>query len=316
MSPYVRDILSDSEHPARQVFSSASEPSCEGDIVVIGSASECRRYTSALVLSDFHDNVDGRNGPDSLFDFAGERFVSLVGDASSLGSDDVRTFAVRQLVNALDTTYHMNSQDVVGLGHKNRAKIVIFADPECYLKGCHDIDMLASVFSCRIPMIFPFETVMAKVLGTDTGKGHCIGFISDGISSPEYSGVIETYCRNSSLPVPATFVTKYDPGTQDPLFSLLEEYVASGDTAVLDAVIVDATDSDGILSAMTSDLSDFKAVLSDDFRVIDVNREVSDKCFRLMRTMNLFTNKISYPFSETFFVASPDSDISSFVLVP
>ena len=325
---FVQEIMEDRDHPAHDILDAVSELSRYSDIEIVGSAECCLQYAQMFHDFDIHDNVDGSHRPDALPDFAGERLVALSGGVPAAGSSSeaLREFASRQLLNALDTTYNLSPYDLEGLGHKNRSKIVVMAEPGFVLDGKRDIDTLLTFHSCPVPVLYPLEIAISDVIRGR--KSVSAGFVcsSSAKDSTIYESVLRRIADNECVRVDAVFTTSADEEWDNPLHSFLDRYMTSGTGVPLDVVIVDDPGLDissfreggtSVTSVLSPESLVYGRYLSDGFKVVEVHEALLDRCYHLLRDLNLFTHSISFPVLDFYSVIShPDPENSSLLLVP
>ena len=100
-------------------------------------------------------------------------------------------------------------------------------------------------------------------------------------------------------------------------------YLSTGEVIPLSAVVID----DFALSAYAEyirevavrvnsstedDFALYRAILADDFKIIDAVTSVAKECYRMLRTENFFTHRIQYPQVKEYMIlpsSGPDNGI-------
>lgn len=309
---YVRDVLADNSGPVYSLLSQYAEADRKGDIVIIGTEEQCFALGTQFTTCDLSDNVDASAGGDGLPDFGGEFIATIIDDASTPYSgyidrddaDGLREAVVRSVICAIDTTYSLTAYDVECQGRKEAAKMVILADVHQQVYGKFDVDTLLNSTGCGIDVVTALSAMLDRALGNTVKRE-----INLGIICPAGTEDLTLYQTAVSelLPgrKPNCFASPADASdTTNVLVSFLDRYIAAGNTAPLDAVIVDdyavlQSDLDEGLrrasSLMSAESLTYAKYLADGIRVECPAEAVSATCFKLMRERNIFTHKISRP---------------------
>jgi len=320
--PLVEGIISDNDSDFRNIVKASAVPERNGDIVVIGTLKSCLSYSQKFVNFDNHDNVDASRIADGLRDFSGERVSSIVVTPSDWSDTFLRDCAVRHVLCALDTTYHLSPYDLEGLGHKDRAKLVVVCDPAFVIHGRYDIGRLFGAFGTSVPIVNPFETAVKSL---PSGPLKLAVMADPSISdSTLYSVAVDELRALGETSAEVVYVAK--ASGKNPLKDFLDGYMASGCAAVLDAVIVADPDADfpaivscseDISSVMSSESLTYGKSVSPDFSAVSCIELAVDHSFVIMRELNLFTHNIALPMSEFFHsIPHPESSDHSVILVP
>ena len=349
VSAFVRAIISNGESRAHQVVASAGAPLAADDIYLIGSRQDCQLLGDALVRSDRFDNTDGIQAEDRLPDFAGETFT-LIQDVANepydgyidAGNYDfLRSIAVSNVVNALDTVCYISPYDREGLSRKNKAKLILFTSSVFAAYGQFEVDTLLSTLGCSIPVVFPLEEMLDEVFAA--GKSSChIGVIADSLSagSGAYASLFRQKCQELGIEDADCICFPRNPEA-DPLTSFLDNYIAAGYSAPLDALLIDdysadmdevAASMERIRSVMSEESYNYGWLLRDDCRLLDVQSTAAQRCYAFLRGNALFTHRIALPRTQAFitcprpnlpeatfadkFTRSVSTDIETFMLIP
>ena len=107
---------------------------------------------------------------------------------------------------------------------------------------------------------------------------------------------------------------------EEGFFRFLDMYMSTGEVVPLSAVVIDdfrlsgyAASINEVASRVRSSTTDehavYRAILADDFKVIDAVSSIARSCYRTLRKENLFTHIIRYPLSEEYaIVRSPEAN--------
>lgn len=312
--PFVRDIAVNSSNPWRSLLAEVTEPTPDGDICIIGGEASCLALAEKLATVDHRDNVDGSYNPDGLPDFAGETITCMVDtlglshsmiDAIRAGYlDRVGETAVKYVLSTIDTVCHITLYDVDGIGSKNRAKLVILADPEFTVAGKSSVDTLFSAFDVRVRVLSPLEE-MKKIVAQSEGTDRNIGILC----RPDYEGkdLYTGYFKGSTV-LPA--------GQDSTLVNMMDRYIEGGNTRAFDNILCDdyAADVESIkneiaqmISLMNEESLVYGKYFSKDFRFLDSSDVLAASCYDILRKDNTFTHNISKP-KITVYYAHPDPD--------
>jgi len=330
----VKAIASDNSRYEHVLLSSFSKLPSSGDICLIGSPESCRLISESFLACDIAENARGRDWSDGLKDFAGEIFASVSDGRFSPygafvaehGRDSLRDLAVRLAIAALDSKCSASIYDLDGNLVKTPAKVIILADP--WLLGCgkFDIDTLFAMTSCTVPVLSPQDLLLDAALGGEK-KYFNIGIVCDSLYLKDgvYGELFAAKAREYDIlgarcfPSPAT-------GTVDVLASFLEDYVQSGNTDTLDAVLIDdwSVDEDALrkeIAAMRDynreEYMRYGKLLSPHFTVFTSSSITMKSCYSLLRERSLFTHRIAQPRSRSYTVAPRlDANGTQFLLIP
>lgn len=330
--PLVREILSArSDLRAQMLRDAACLPA--SDIAIIGSELNCDRLAELFLFRDEQDNVDARMHRDGLPDFAGETFA-CIGDPvpyemllASRGEEELRRQTVLRVLAALDTVVHISPYDLDGLGAKPSAKMVVLADPYLTEFGAFDVDTLLRSTGCRVPVVSAIELMIGEVFSRSERSDLSVGILCD----PQYaeSGIYERiFARMAGerqmhgASVVVSGVTARD----SVLRVFLEQYVASGRSRPLDAILIDdlfvrpeplKSELAEIVSVMNESSMTYGRLFSRDFFFLNAFDEVSAACYNFLRQNNLFTHNIAKP-QATFYrpVERPGAEDRSIILIP
>lgn len=334
--PYVQDIVSGSDNPAAVILAESGTIGKSGAIVVIGSKETCAAYSRAFCQSDTHDNGAGKSLPDNLPDFAGETVTSIVDHCADLaaewielgGTERLRELAVRQVVSAIDTTYHLSPYDLEGLGHKTPAKMVIMTGLSYPAYGKSDVDTLLRATSCPIPVVSPFDITVSKVIDSvPKGISIAVGIVCDSLSLRTAALQDRFLASAAAAGISGAECFMFlNPDANTPLAAVLDSYIAAEGSRPLDALIVCNPDADcrkfeseitTLTSLMHPESITYGKFIAKGFTVFSLVDETMEYCYRLLRDGNLFTHDISYPQTSSFVtVDNPDETQNGIMVVP
>ena len=302
----VQNIISGAESDLAAVLSSYDRTSPNGDISVIDSPEREAMLTEALLSADAFDNIDASAVPDRLPDFAGERIVSLMDIARDsyvqMDSMTLRDIAVRSTISAMDTRLCTGPLDTEYRSSKPSSKVVIITSPEMQAAGAYDIDTLMRAASVDIPVIMPLRTILSGLISAGSLN---IGVLADGLSS--LSGAYDTICEEvapAGVHSSCFVMSTDDIMGSDVLIEFLQSYKDSGNSASLDALVVDSFyyDVDDLRSQYASilleDISEnveVRRLMSSSFDFVTVAQTATEECYKIMRQRNIFTHDIRYP---------------------
>ena len=281
-----------------------------GSIALIGPRDRNDSLAIRFITNDDFDNIDGRRTPDLLPDFAGEVFDIIADDANSpyssfLGSDTdgLRSVAVQNFISAIDTACSMGAFDDELLTAKEGAKIVVLTSPLQAESGAFDIDTLCRSLGAPVPVIFPSRQAFENQLDRDIPHLH-VAVMTDGetAESGVYPRVFDEIARQRGILGVGCIAFARD--TLAPLTSFLSDYKSSGGNMPISAIIVDdltvsvsdvQAAFDYIMTVQNETNLDARKLLTKDCVVVDMQKEVTDKCHSILRTHNIFTHNIAYP---------------------
>ena len=305
--PYVEEILS-GENGALALFSDFDPRETRGSIALVGPYDSL--LSARFLTVDDYDNIDARTAPDGLPDFAGEQ-IDIVEDADaaayfeSYGADaaGMRTAAVRNLVMSMESRCSIGAFDDEMNQEKLPAKMVVFTSPFNAVAGAFDIDTLCRHTGCSIPVVFPVRTVLEHQLDRNIEHLH-VAVLTDSVTAT--SGVYQQLFDEISLAkgILGTGCVAFSRGSSLSMNSIIAGYKAAGGNMPVSALIID----DGSVQAEEVEASleeirniqneanlNSRKLITKDFVVVDMQKAVTDECYRILRKNNIFTHNIAYP---------------------
>lgn len=331
---YSRYLLSDTTVTDFRILSSCGKYGRMGKIYVLGEPEEVLEISSYLLTSDHFNNINGRNVPDGLVDFAGEDFCAVLDNLhtpyANLLSGDMKdsliAASIRNFIAAVDSTYYLNIYDIEKLGRKIPAKMVVLASAPTAAYGYFDIDSLCDIAGCNVRLITPLHAMLDQSWAQH-GKGLNLAvWTSDSTGlSGVYAEVMAHEKRlraDDAADYTVIFPDAAAPDAMSAFLDFMRKYRSSKADKKLSSIIVDDWDADitalreaaeSVKTLAHDSLITYKSLMQDDFDIIGKRDAVVKACFRQMREHNLFTHRISYPTVETYHTEASRS--GSFMLV-
>lgn len=322
--PYIRNVLADTSSVAYSVLAGYDPADRYGSIAVAGPEESTRQLAAYLMACDMFDNIDARESRDSLPDFAGELFASCydLADTSYAGlvrdgkDDALREVTVRNAVAAAAGECYQNAFSNVPSVEKSPAKIIVFSSSFSEV-GTADVDTLFSLFGKTVRLVSPVEAIAQRIEEEHVAGKIGIWADNDVLASGVYARVFRNWNRGFDYVgfSPDGFST-----AEEGFFRFLDMYMSTGEVVPLSAVVIDdfrlsgyAASINEVASRVRSSTTDehavYRAILADDFKVIDAVSSIARSCYRTLRKENLFTHIIRYPLSEEYaIVRSPEAN--------
>lgn len=325
--PFVKQALTDTSSVSRHILDNYVPDNVAGSIAVIGDFDPVCRMVSDFLCSDRFDNIDGREQPDELHDFAGETFTPVFDMANSPYADYIeaenipamREAAVSMAVASLGSSCYSNTFDEEMTSPRIPAKVLIVDSPYLCRYALKDIDTLLVSAGIDVPVLSLSDEMMNRA-----GKRHQNGLIAVLAGSKEiehglYKGVYER-CRNGSDSFPDYIEHTVSGGDSKTIFmEFLDNYLASGAQDKISAVLVGVSSDSLNVRALSEvleeirtsqglDMENYRAVLDENFEFIGGEDAVIQACYNVLRDHNLFTHRIAYP-SVKAYVTVPSSSV-------
>lgn len=310
---FVEEILNDGENPYNRMLSGIKADK-SGDICILGRSANAHLLAEIFAASDTRDNVDAFEHQDGLADFAGETITCILdtmdlpyfGFIESNREEMLRESTVKHILAAVDTVIHISPFDEKGMGHKDRSKFIIIADPFLAGYGGFDADTLLSSFGCDIPVVNPIDIMLDEVMATGRNSimaGILCGkeYSSYGIHSGKFKAKAKEYGITDADCV--VFPIEEDM-TSDMVRVFLDKYIGAGFTKPLDAIIIDdyGIEENGIkislanlISVLNEESMIYRRLIADDFKIVSSSSSVINYCYNYLRTNNSFTHEITQP---------------------
>lgn len=325
-------ILDNSSLPSHRLVAGYAAQDPSKSIFLAGGPVLCEALRSRLLSADDYDNIDGRRSPDGLPDFAGETICTMIDFANvpyssfvdSGRENALREITVRNVLTAMDTLCFINEYDRSGVASKPLPKVLVMASPYSAEYGRYDVDTLFRSLGCRLPVIYPFGTMLDKVFDSRQGSV-MVGVLSgeESLSPEGYASLVASKASAAGRSDCSCIVFRSDASSQDPLLSFLDSCLVAGMVRPLDAIIVDDPSADHDAMRLTlgritnrdnQESLSYGNLIAPGCMLQDITTAVSDECYRMLRKGNLFTHNIAFPRSLEFrTVTLPDS---TFVLTP
>ena len=199
---------------------------------------------------------------------------------------------------------------------KSPAKIIVFSSSFSEV-GTADVDTLFSLFGKTVRMVSPVEAIAQRIEEEHVAGKIGIWADNDVLASGVYARVFRNWNRGFDYVgfSPDGFST-----AEEGFFRFLDMYMSTGEVVPLSAVVIDdfrlsgyAASINEVASRVRSSTTDehavYRAILADDFKVIDAVSSIARSCYRTLRKENLFTHIIRYPLSEEYaIVRSPEAN--------
>ncbi|MBO4427462.1 MAG: hypothetical protein J5771_03155 [Bacteroidales bacterium] len=278
---YVQDIISGEEASARDILAGYGNPARDGAIYVAGPYAPAVRAMKNLLRFEYFDNVTGNPGPDGLPDFAGETICAIYDMAPEAATqEELRTAAVRGVIQAMDSVCFVSPYDNEGLDVKPVAKVVLLASPNAAF-GAADIDTLLTTFNAKIPVVCPLRSVLEPFFKGRKGRVKIAVLTTEDYASGDaYRGYVEYLGAKHGLDSAACIVSA-------------DSSVTAVLTQPVDLLLIDnpALDAREIYENVKP------------IPVVDLAARGAEECFRAMRSGNLFTHRVAWPVSMEYMAA-------------
>lgn len=328
---YVKEILSDTSSVAFNTVKHSGDNGSDGPVAIVGPADEVMFMADEFLGCDHFDNVDGRAIPDGLPDFAGETISLLCDEANGpyggyavQGNEEyLRELNVKNFISAVDTSCSRSQYDRESKVHKSSAKVVVLASSYSSAYGYPDIEALVKGTGSEVDVISPVHAMFRYAMKRHGEENAVLAVWTTGqiLGSGIYSSVVSDMQKEYPE-------LKYDAvcpsgtGTlRQRILSFLRMYRSTGNSARLDAVLVDdmplRADSLNLeMRMMASDdsLAAYSALLSEKFEFVDARVATAAECIAYLRKTNGFTHRVTYPEMEMLTVMPmPDMPADKYV---
>lgn len=317
--PFVKKALSDTSSVAWHILESYTPGNVSGSIAIIGDFDPLCELVDEFLRSDRFDNIDGSESPDELHDFAGETLTPVFDIANSpydgyIVAENIpamREAAVSMAVASLGNLSYSNTFDEALTSPRTPAKVLIVGSPYLCRYAMKDIDTLFLSKGIDIPVISLSDAMMHRAM-----KRHPSGIIAvlAGVKEIEYGLYRSVYDRvRSGYDSFPDYIEDTISGSDSRsiLASFLDDYIASGATRKISAVLL-GTSSDSlnvqslsaaleeIRTSQGSGMESYRSVLEEDLEFIGGEDAAIRECYGVLRSRNLFTHRIAYPSVEAF----------------
>lgn len=271
--PLVKQLLADHDGHCYELLSSFDASSSSGNVVIADTRERAEFIAGKYMGCDYFDNINAKEVPDLLPDFAGEQFVTMyVSPAADEAS--LREQGVKLLLEALDSSFN--------------GKALVVNVPSLQYYGVFDADTLMRSIGVSVPVIYPLAGIAASADGP-------VGVIKDPSTPDEvYSGIFGDDV--------VVFANDEDyEGT--PLRHFLE-HCSDMDTKAVRTLVLDdyrytpeelMSDWQSLLEEGTSESIALRQCAASGLRIIDTREAAARECYRLFRERNIFTHNIAYP---------------------
>ncbi|MGN0191277.1 MAG: hypothetical protein ACI39U_06440, partial [Candidatus Cryptobacteroides sp.] len=316
--PYVSRALTDTSFFGYDALADYSPQEVHSAVAVIGDFDDCFYMTGVFVSADFFDNINGRENPDELHDFAGETFAPVFdvanspysGFISAGNTEALRETAVAMAVASLGKRCYSNMYESTPGAERMGSKAVVVASPYLCAYAFTDICQL---FHSNPPVVSAVDRMFLSALD---GEGCVLIAPREELEDGIYGQVWERLSAETGGNLPEYIEFPQTGNTRESFFALLDTclvqgrelrrlmFVPSGNLKYdeFESLLSEIRTSPGI------DMENYRSVLSEDFRFVDAYREAVKSTYGMLRSRNLFTHRISYPEVRAF-VTVPANDI-------
>ena len=310
----------------RELVAQAGWNGAEGAIALAGEPADVVVLARRFAVSDRMDNVDGRQKPDSLPDFAGETLHAIMDAynapysrfvASRDGLDSLREVTVNAALHAWDTASFRSATDGKALLRKASAKILIFTSSLQAEYGLFDVDTLQQLTGGKCRVLSPVRILVDEVLAD--GARNILVWAPDAVrESKVWEHALEAKQRTDATLAVYSPRPALDVRTQ--LRDILRQYLVTG--LPLDALILDGygtdlrplrSELDLIRLCGTEEDAAFDKMLSASFGIYEPADALINTTYNLLREENLFAHKIAKPAVKYY--ESAESESGNVVLV-
>jgi len=157
---FVENFLTDSSLVRNSALSSY-KGSPKGAVTIIGPAERCFSLSERFLSFDAFDNIDGREVPDQLPDFAGETICSIIDYANApyepyINANNtrfLREIFVRDVLMSMQSSCAIGPYDKDNSMEKIPSKVVIIASDLFNDYGKFDVDTLLSASMKDLPVL-------------------------------------------------------------------------------------------------------------------------------------------------------------------
>ena len=310
----------------RNLAAQAGWNGADGAIALLGEPEDVVVLARRFAVTDRMDNVDGRQKPDSLPDFAGETFQALL-DAynapyrqfisSEEGLDSLREVAVNGALQAWDTVCFRSATDGKALLKKASAKILIYASSLQAEYGLFDVDTLQQLVGGKSRLLSPVDILLDEAL--ESGAQNILVWASEAVrESKVWEGALAGKHRTDATL--AVFTPKPAVDVRTQLRDILRQYQVCG--LPLDALILDSygvelgplqSEVGMIRLCGTEEDAAFDKMLSARFQFFEPAGALIRTTYALLREENLFAHRIAKPLVKYY--ESAESGSGQVVLV-
>ena len=323
--PFVKEIVSGNDVRSAGIIAEHGKPVPADEIFIAGSPRYSALLAGKFLECDIFDNVRGRSWSDGLKDFAGETF-SCISDNTNAPyagkeAEKLRELAVRYALAALDTRCNVSIYDLDGNATKSSAKILVLSDPWLCEYGKFDIDTLFTLTGAKVPVVSPQDLMFDSVFAGER-KAFNVGIICDStyIGKGIYPAIFRTKSAEHGL-VGAHCFEGYGS-----LYNFLDEYIASGNTVPIDALLVDdltldpeelAQELAAIRNFAREESMKYGKYVAPTLEITCSYILTMNECYGILRRNGFFTHKIARPDFKLYSVKPrPQPDDPDFLLIP
>lgn len=321
--PYVASIVADTTCREYSLLRSFDIEDNTGTIAVIGEPEDVMRMTEALLTADRQNNIDGRRTGDDLPDFAGETISPLLDianypyeDYKKLGNTDfLREISVRNLIFAMDTASLVSPFDTLHSNTKLKSKAVIYASTLSGIYGFADADTLVRMATPSLTVISALDAMVDKareksdtvLIWTTPDKAEA-GVYGDYFSAVNYPARLRERGESGKVRF-QVFASPADSlrdegSLKGRLLDFLDKYMTGPQRGKIKCLVLDDNsinpgelqkEIDGLLKDDDDYMLVYRNILSPDCECIYAEKAVTESLYNVMRKLNSFSHRISYP---------------------
>ncbi len=322
--PFVKRAMTDTTFAAYHCIEGYIPYEKDGTIAVIGDYESVYGFTEDFVSADYFDNIDAREQPDELHDYAGETVTPVFDLANTpysgfLDAGNVpalRETAVAMAVASMDGSCYSNLYEEKARSQRRRAKILVLSSPYLCSFAYKDICSLFASKTDEPPVVSVLDQMFLSAFEDGPEAGVALLAPKEELEHGIYGNVCKRLVQDGrSLPEYLEFPLE-GKDFREAFLHILDSCATAGirlsrlmfvppygyDPDSLSRVIEEIYESPGI------DMEVYRSVMAPDFRLTDAFAESLKEVYRIMRHENMFTHRISYP-EVVPFVTVPGNDV-------
>lgn len=333
--PIVGTALSDTSSVWYKAAGNAPSGGKDGAIAIFGGFDETAVLSEVLLTADIFDNIDGKQEPDGLPDFAGETVMPVFdvvnapypGYFGQMNEDFIRETAVKGFL--VSASGHCSSSifDSALSASKPSAKLFILSSSVLAGYGFQDIEYLASAAGIGSGIFNTVSSSVSELFMKASGPSNIGVWASrDVVSSGVYGNIFRDMRESRTKRhapeyadwAEASEIVCLSPDMSGSAFEnlrrFLDTYIAAEYDRPLSGVILDDATAYGIVDSLNiaadslkasaaPEAEAYKKVMAPDFRFVSPVECVAMDCYAWLRENGRFTHLVAWPEAKGYVTA-------------
>jgi len=296
LSDYSLSILDNKSGIEYQSIQETNSFNSQGAIYLVGELNPTISLKESFSKADLRDNTSASEVSDGLKDFAGEQIIALYDvhntpyyslyELSNL--DSLRRNVINLCLSCIEEKCAISPYDKEGTGKKAKAKYIVLDSPYLASFGGNEAQEIFDRIGSKVRIVSPFQCMIRELTAQNKDSYRVAVYANSLVKDPEVYQKQISDLSTTVLPLPVDCYVYLNEGSNNPLKSLLDSYLANSYGTKLDAILIDDNSIDPhqirktleeVRSIMNEDYTIYGHMFSEDFKLLIASESVCNDCF-------------------------------------